>query len=176
MLGAVLDTLDYVQDVITREINMGYDEPARRIYNLFGEAMFRVHPAKYPVIGHLQNFLQLTRDDLVTYYERMYVPDNIVFVAVGDLDGDGQKEILAATSGGLVVALDHQCRKAWAKRLASPPTVMKCERLADNQGPWVVTGCEDGSVIVLDGEGRLIATQVGNLMRKDLRDLVRPEP
>ncbi|MEP2641563.1 VWA domain-containing protein [Roseobacter sp.] len=26
-----------------------------------------------------------------------------------------------------------------------------------------------------DGEGRLIATQVGNLMRKDLRDLVRPE-
>jgi zinc protease len=80
------EEVDAQHGVITREINMGYDEPGRRIYNLFGEAMFRVHPAKYPVIGHLQNFLQLTRDDLVKYYERMYVPDNIVFVAVGDLD------------------------------------------------------------------------------------------
>lgn len=80
------EEVDAQHGVITREINMGYDEPARRIYNLFGEVMFRVHPAKYPTIGHLQNFLQLTRDDLVEYYERMYVPDNIVFVAVGDLD------------------------------------------------------------------------------------------
>ena len=72
--------------VITREINMGYDEPARRRYNLFGEVMFREHPTKYPVIGHLDNFLQITRDDLVDYHSRMYVPNNMVFVAVGDLD------------------------------------------------------------------------------------------
>jgi zinc protease len=72
--------------VITREISMGYDEPNRRRYNLFGEVMFREHPAKYPAIGHLENFLQTTRDDLVDYHSRMYVPNNMVFVAVGDLD------------------------------------------------------------------------------------------
>jgi zinc protease len=80
------EQVDAQRGVITREINMGYDEPARRIYNLFGEAMFREHPAKYPVIGYLDNFLRLTRDDLVDYHSRMYVPNNMVFVAVGDLD------------------------------------------------------------------------------------------
>lgn len=74
------------QGVITREINMGYDEPNRRRYNLFGDVMFREHPAKYPTIGHLENFLQTTRDDLVDYHSRMYVPNNMVFVAVGDLN------------------------------------------------------------------------------------------
>ncbi len=82
------EQVDAQRGVITREINMGYDEPGRRIYNLFKEVMFREHPAKYPVIGYLDNFLNVTRDDLVKYHSRMYVPDNMVFVAVGDLDAD----------------------------------------------------------------------------------------
>ncbi|MFH1501945.1 MAG: pitrilysin family protein [Candidatus Eisenbacteria bacterium] len=89
--------VDAQHGVITREINMGYDEPGRRIYNLFKEVMFREHPVKYPVIGHLDNFLNVTRDDLVKYHSRMYVPDNMIFVAVGDLDsGDAMAKIADA--------------------------------------------------------------------------------
>ncbi len=82
------EAVDTQQGIITREINMGYDEPGRRLYNLYGETMFRVHPTKYPVIGYVENFLQTTRDDVLDYYTRMYVPNNMVFVAVGDLDGE----------------------------------------------------------------------------------------
>jgi len=82
------EAVDTQKGIITREINMGYDEPGRRLYNLFGETMFRVHPTKYPVIGHVENFVQLTRDDVLDYYSRMYVPNNMVFVAVGDFDGE----------------------------------------------------------------------------------------
>ncbi len=74
---------------------------------------------------------------------------------VADLDGDGKKEIIAATSSGLVVALDYQCKKRWATRLSGPPTVMKCMQAADGS-PWIVLGCEDGTVAVLDGAGKLI--------------------
>ena len=72
--------------VITREINMGYDEPGRRLYNLFNEVMFRVHPVKYPTIGYVENFQRLTREDVVEYASQVFVPNNMVFVAVGDLD------------------------------------------------------------------------------------------
>lgn len=82
------DAVDTQQGIITREINMGYDEPGRRLYNLYGETMFRVHPTKYPTIGYVENFLQTTRDNVLDYYTRMYVPNNMVFVAVGDLDGE----------------------------------------------------------------------------------------
>jgi zinc protease len=82
------EAVDTQRGIIIREINMGYDEPARRIYNLFGEAMFRSHPARYPVIGHVQNFERLTREDVLDYHSRMYVPNNMVFVAVGDFDAE----------------------------------------------------------------------------------------
>ena len=74
---------------------------------------------------------------------------------VADLDGDGRQEVVAATSRGLVVTLDCECRKLWATRLPSPPTVLKCLRAADG-APWVVVGCEDGTVAVLDAGGAVV--------------------
>ncbi|MDE2888292.1 MAG: hypothetical protein OXR72_08745 [Gemmatimonadota bacterium] len=72
---------------------------------------------------------------------------------IGDLDGDGKKEILAATSTGLVVALDARCDRVWTRRLHSPPTVLAFVRASD--ASWVVTGCEDGSIVMLDGSGEV---------------------
>jgi hypothetical protein len=77
---------------------------------------------------------------------------NMRDIDIADLNEDGKKEILAATSSGLIVALDHQCRKLWTRRLEKAATVMKCT----TPKPWVVVGCEDGTVIVLDGEGEVI--------------------
>jgi outer membrane protein assembly factor BamB len=81
---------------------------------------------------------------------------NMRDVEVADLDGNGQKEILVATSSGLIVTLDRQCRKLWAQRLASPPVVMKCVAAKHSREPWIYIGCEDGAVIVLDGKGELV--------------------
>ena len=85
---------------------------------------------------------------------RRIMAKNMRDLDIADLDRDGKQEILAATSSGLVVALDCQCRKVWAKRLPSPATVMKC--MTPQATAWIVVGCEDGSVIVLDGEGAII--------------------
>ena len=85
---------------------------------------------------------------------RRIMAKNMRDLDIADLDRDGKQEILAATSSALVVALDHQCRKVWAKRLPSPATVMKC--MAPKEAVWIVVGCEDGSVLVLDGEGEII--------------------
>ena len=52
------------------------------------------------------------------------------------------------------MALDCQCRKLWAKRLPSPATVMKV--MARPSSPWIVAGCEDGTVMVLDGRGEFV--------------------
>ncbi|MEW6358286.1 MAG: hypothetical protein AB1696_18275 [Planctomycetota bacterium] len=76
---------------------------------------------------------------------------------IADLDGDGKKEILAATSSGLVVALNHKCEKVWARRLPTAPTVMKVMVL-NAKTPQIVVGCEGGGVYVLDGKGAIIRT------------------
>ncbi|MHC4442489.1 MAG: FG-GAP repeat domain-containing protein [Planctomycetota bacterium] len=75
---------------------------------------------------------------------------------IADLDGDGKKEILAATSSGLIVTFDHTCTKIWARRLNDPPTIMKCVIPKPGLTPRIVVGCEDGTVLVLDGQGETI--------------------
>jgi zinc protease len=72
--------------VILREITMGMDEPGRRIGKLYNGSMFVEHPEHFPTIGYKELFERITHDDLVKYYERMYVPANIHVVAVGDFD------------------------------------------------------------------------------------------
>ena len=79
---------------------------------------------------------------------------NMRDLEVADLDGDGKKEILAATSAGLVVALDNRCRKLWARRLADAPVVMKCVKPSTQAKPWIIVGCESGTVMALNGNGQ----------------------
>lgn len=87
-LNCALDQeeVDRERGVIQREIAMGTDEPQRVIGKLYNGAMFVNHPEHFPTIGYLDLFNQTTREDLLTYYERMYVPANMHVVAVGDFD------------------------------------------------------------------------------------------
>lgn len=73
------------QEVIRREFAMGFDDPDRTIQKLLFATAFSTHPYKYPVIGHLDVYNQLTREDVLEYYKKNYVPNNITFVVVGDV-------------------------------------------------------------------------------------------
>ena len=74
------------QEVIRREFAMVADDPDRvNSQQLFATA-YRAHAYGHPVIGHLDLFNQLTRDDVMAYYKARYVPNNLTFVVVGDVD------------------------------------------------------------------------------------------
>ena len=77
-------------------------------------------------------------------------------VVVADLDGDGKQEIVVGTADGLVVALDYRCAKLWGKRVGSAPSVLKCVTPTGSERPWIVVGCDDGRIEVLDGGGNLV--------------------
>ena len=75
---------------------------------------------------------------------------NMRDIDTGDLDGDGLPEIVIGTVWKMVVALDGTCEEIWAKRLPAAPNVLACVP------PWIVVGCDDGVVRVLDQAGDLI--------------------
>ncbi|MEO6846690.1 MAG: pitrilysin family protein [Chthoniobacterales bacterium] len=82
------DEYDREQEVIRREFAMGFDDPARMSQLLSFSTVFRESPYRHPVIGYLDVYNKLTREDVMKYYKERYVPNNLTFVIVGDVDAD----------------------------------------------------------------------------------------
>ncbi|MEO0965948.1 MAG: pitrilysin family protein [Planctomycetota bacterium] len=77
---------DRERDVIQREFDMGQGDPGRIFWKLTQQARFTAHPARHPTIGYLDEFMDVSRDEIVDFYHRMYPPNNVVFVVAGDID------------------------------------------------------------------------------------------
>jgi len=72
--------------VVQRELELGKDDPGRQMWYAHASDVFRGHPAAVPVIGYAAPLAALTYDDVIKYHHMMYVPQNMVFVIVGDID------------------------------------------------------------------------------------------
>ena len=78
------DEVEVQRGVILNELNGELDEPIQLLYDLYYETAFRQHPARFPVGGYKEMFMELARSDLIEFYRQHYVPDNLIFVATGD--------------------------------------------------------------------------------------------
>lgn len=92
-LLADVNTIDQVAferewGVVQRELEMKTSDPMRQFYRLYDEIRYHVHPARYPVIGHQRLVQRVTKEDIVSYYQRKYVPDNVVISIAGDINAE----------------------------------------------------------------------------------------
>ncbi len=103
MMNSTLPPEEYnkEQEVIRREFAMGMDDPDRMAGQLLLATTFQKHPYRLPVIGQIEVYNQLTRDQVMEYYKARYVPNNLTFVVVGDVDAQKVREQLADILQGL---------------------------------------------------------------------------
>jgi zinc protease len=73
-------------EVIREEIRRAKDMPARRLSETFYATAYGVHPYGRPVIGYDEIVKGFTQEDVLRFYRNWYVPENLVWVMVGDLD------------------------------------------------------------------------------------------
>lgn len=156
------DEFENESDVIRREIAMGEDNPDQVLSKLFFRTAYIEHPCRYPVIGYLELFNQLRRDDLYAYYRQRYSPDNLFFVVVGDVDADEIIEKIGEKLGGLarrrrspLILPAEPPQRGPRHEEAAFPTELHRERLA-----WQIPDGLDPSVPAIDllagilGDGR----------------------
>jgi zinc protease len=74
--------------VIIREMLMGENDPSRKHWNLFMETAYLRHPARFPIIGYKDVFEKVTRQQLLDYYQRRYVPWNMIVSVAGNVRGE----------------------------------------------------------------------------------------
>lgn len=78
--------LEKEKEVILKEIRLTKDDPERRMARVLNERAYLRHPYKYPTIGYEANFTSLTREDLIRYYNMMYVPNRVAITITGDIE------------------------------------------------------------------------------------------
>jgi zinc protease len=98
MMNSTLPQEEYAkeQEVIRREFAMGMDDPDRMAGQLLFATAFQRHPYRLPVIGQLEIYNQLTQEQVMQYYKMRYVPNNLTFIVVGDVDAEAVFQQLGA--------------------------------------------------------------------------------
>ncbi|MFH1202015.1 MAG: pitrilysin family protein [Candidatus Omnitrophota bacterium] len=78
--------LEKEREVIIKEIMLNDDRPGSRLWKLLFLNAYTTHPYRHPIIGYEALFRKLTRDDLIAYHHKMYVPNNITLAIVGGIN------------------------------------------------------------------------------------------
>src|SRR2546428_5297392 len=74
---------------------MTIDDPDRMEGQLLFATAYQRHPYRLPVIGQMEVYNQLTQEQVMQYYKTRYVPNNLTFIVVGDVDAEKVRQQLA---------------------------------------------------------------------------------
>lgn len=74
------------KEVVLEELRRGKDDPDHEISERLFALTFTTHPYQRPVIGSEESVIPISRDDMLRVFHTWYVPNNMIFVAVGDFD------------------------------------------------------------------------------------------
>jgi zinc protease len=74
------------REVILEEIRQGSDDPARSVAQSLFATAFVAHPYRRPVIGTAESVQRIGERELLAFFRRYYVADNLTLVVAGDVD------------------------------------------------------------------------------------------
>jgi zinc protease len=71
--------------VVRRELADDEVERGHVLYQLLNQTVYTVSPVRHPVIGYLPVLNRTTNQTIIDFYHHRYIPNNQIFVVVGDV-------------------------------------------------------------------------------------------
>ena len=87
--------------VVLEEIKMVDDTPDDLVHELFTQGFWRDHPLGRPILGTRETVESFNEESLRRYFADAYTPRNLIVSAVGNLEHDRLRELVAERFGGL---------------------------------------------------------------------------
>jgi zinc protease len=90
LMNARYDEREIEQErkVVLEEYKMTRESPSRTFDDLICEMAYGDHPYKKPIIGTEKTIKSLKRNDFLEFRKRSYIPENLIFVVVGNFNGE----------------------------------------------------------------------------------------
>ena len=81
--------------VVLEEIKMVEDTPDDLVHELFTEGFWAEHPLGRPILGTKRTVEAFTSDTIRRYFEGVYTAPNLIVAAVGNVDHDRVRDLVA---------------------------------------------------------------------------------
>lgn len=96
LMNSVMDEKEIIkeQGVVLSEIKASKDDIEDLSFKRTSEVAFEKSPLRYDVLGTEETVSKFKRNDIVTYYNRYYTPDNATLVLVSSLEHDEAIDIV----------------------------------------------------------------------------------
>ncbi len=89
--------------VVVEEIKMVEDTPDDLVHELFTQGFWEDHPLGRPILGTRDTVESFNTDLLRSYFTDAYTPRNLIVSAVGNLEHDRVRDLIAQKFGGITV-------------------------------------------------------------------------
>lgn len=97
------EDIEKERNVILEEIKMYEDTPDELVHDIYAKTVWHSDPLGKSIIGTIDSVGQISREQLISFYESYYVPQNIVIAVVGNIKReavlDRLEELFAQLSG-----------------------------------------------------------------------------
>jgi zinc protease len=92
--------LDREKQVVLEEILEGEERPERVASKQLFKTAYTASPYKWPVIGYKKDVANYTRQNILDFRKKWYVPDNMFLLVIGDVDTAKVKGEIEQYAGG----------------------------------------------------------------------------
>ncbi|HTO52725.1 MAG TPA: pitrilysin family protein [Myxococcota bacterium] len=160
------------EEVVIEEIRRSDDTPDSLISKVLFETAYQKHPYRRDVIGTQESVRSFSRQGLLDFYHHWYVPNNMTFVAVGDLRADDVlAQIKAAFAGSKPSSdLDHT-RTPEPAQTAARAAVVKSEFEQSLLGiAWKATSFSDPDTPYLDLLSNVLGGGESSRLYREVKD------
>ena len=93
------EEIEKEKEIVLDEIISYLDSPGERIFDEFEAHIFKNNSLGYNILGTKESVNSFSRDDLLSYADRYFTPQNMVISFVGDIPLDQLKELLERDFG-----------------------------------------------------------------------------
>ncbi|MGD9580118.1 MAG: M16 family metallopeptidase [Vampirovibrionia bacterium] len=96
LLNAIIPPEELIKErkVVVEEIRRADDNPDREVFRGLNTALFKKHPYKYDTLGTADIIENISREKILEYYHKWYIPSNMITVVIGDVDADTVRKVV----------------------------------------------------------------------------------
>jgi zinc protease len=158
--------------VVVEEMNVLADDPERTLLLRLHEVGYEPFPYGRPILGTRADIEALTRDQVLAYYRKYYVPRNMVLVVVGAAEPGAVLALAEATFGRLTGG-EGQGPALPAVPALGPARrrdVARPERQAYLGLAWRAPAAADGGVFAVDLLTYILGDSTSSRLNQALRE------